>query len=178
MYQEKCCFENGGIMETMERTEEPTAPFDHAMLTLMRRNRMLGWLAGILAIAVVAMGAWMIFGDDGGQSLTAEQEQMIKTVDEALVAWNAHDGEAVAALYVPSGYHDNGNEQYRVAGGGLADYVTRLGTLSFSVEETEHYVIENFVIGGGHIPAGSESVQLSIHAMTADGTKILWHLAP
>lgn len=178
MYQEKCWFENGGIMETMERTKEPTAPFDQAMLTLKRRNRMLVWLAGILAVAVVAMGAWMIFGDDGGQSLTAEQELMLETVDEALIAWNAHDGEALAALYVPSGYHDNGSTRYNVAEGRLANYVTGLGSLGFSVEQTESYVIDNFVVSAGHIPAGSESVQLSIHAMSADGTKIFWHLAP
>jgi len=165
-------------METMERSETPTAPLDHDLLRLKRRDLQLGWLAGILAVAVVALGAWMIFGDDGGQSLTAEQEQMVKTVDEALVAWNAHDGEAVAALYVPSGYHDNGSTRYHVAEGKLAAYVTGLGSLGFSVEETETYVIDNYVVSGAHIPAGSESVQVSIHAMSADGTKILWHLAP
>jgi hypothetical protein len=165
-------------METMERPGPVAAPPGTEILTLKKRNRWLAWLAGILAVAVVAMGAWMIFGDDGGQSLTAEQQQMLETVDEALVAWNAHDGEALAALYMPSGYHDNGSVRYYVAEGMLANYVTGLDSLGFSVEETESFVIGDFVVSGAHIPIGSERVQLGVHAMTPDGTKILWHLAP
>jgi len=165
-------------METMERPGAVTSPPDGEILTLKKRNRWLGWLAGILTVAVLALGAWMIFGDDGGQSLTAEQEQMIETVDEALVAWNAHDGEALAALYMPNGYHDNGSTKYFVADGELAGYVTGLGSLNFSVESGETYVIGNYVLSEGFIPAGSETVRLGIHAMTPDGTKILWHLAP
>jgi len=165
-------------METMERPGAVTSPPDNEILALRKRNRWLGWLAGTLAVAVVALGAWMIFGDDGGQSLTAEQKQMIETVDEALVAWNAHDGEAVAALYAPGGYHDNGATRFHVSGDGLANYVTGLGSLGFSVDQTDTHVIGNYVVSAGHIPAGSENVQLSIHAMSADGTKILWHLAP
>ena len=68
--------------------------------------------------------------------------------------------------------------RYYVSEGRLADYATRLGLSGFSVEETDSYVIDNFVVSGGHIPAGSERVQLSIDAMSADGETILWHLAP
>jgi hypothetical protein len=162
----------------MGRSEVVEAPLDKQILTLRKRDRRLAWLAGILALAVVAMGAWMIFGDSGGQSLTAEQEQMLETVDEALLAWNAHDGEALAALYVPSGYHDNGSTRYSVAEGRLARYVTGLGAMGFSVESGEHHVVGNLVVSEGYIPAGSETVRPGIHAMSADGTKILWHLAP
>lgn len=175
---EKCWFKNGGIMETMERSEAAAAPHDSEVMTLKMRNRWLAWLAGILAVAVVAMGAWMILGDDGGQSLTAEQDRMIETVDEALAAWNAGDGEALAALYAPTGYHDNGATKFYVAEGQLAAYVTGVGEMGFSVEAGDSYVIGNFVVSEGYIPAGSEIVRIGIHAMSADGTKILWHLAP
>ena len=165
-------------METIAGTDAVEAPLDKQILTLKKRDRRLAWLAGILVVAVVAMGAWMIFGDDGGQSLTAAQEQMLETVDKALVAWNAHDGEALAALYMPSGYHDNGNTRYYVAEGKLADYVTSLGAMNFSVRSGEHYVIGNLVFSEGYIPQQSETVRPGIHAMSADGKRILWHLAP
>ncbi|MDH3306212.1 MAG: hypothetical protein OEO77_01630 [Acidimicrobiia bacterium] len=161
----------------MEQPGPVVAPPGDETLTLKKRNQGLAWLAGILAVAVVVMGALMIVGYDAGQNLTAEQEQMLETVDEALVAWNAHDGEALAALYAANGYHDNGTARFYVADGRLADYVTGLGALGFSVVETDSYVIGNFVISGADIP-GSGSVQISIHAMSADGATILWHLAP
>jgi hypothetical protein len=151
---------------------------DHDLLRLKRRNRLLGWLAGILVVAVVALGAWMIFGDSGGQNLTAEQEQMLEMVDEALVHWNAGDGDALAALFASTGYHDNGSNRYDVAGGELAAYVKAIHELDFSVRSGEHYVIGNYVVSEGFIPETSEVVRLGIHAMSADGTKILWHLAP
>ena len=173
-----CWTTNGGPMETMERVEPAEAPLDKQILTLKKRDRWLAWLAGILAVAVLAMGAWMIFGDDGGESLTAEQEQMIKTVDEALVAWNAGDGDALAALYMPSGYHDNGSQKITVAGGALANYVEMVHGMGFSVETVETYVIDNYVISGGHTPIGSEDLEFGVHAMSNDGKKILWHLAP
>ncbi len=99
-------------------------------------------------------------------------------MDEALVAWNAGDGEALAALYMPSGYHDNGSLKYFVAEGKLADYVEMVHDMGFSVRSGEHYVVGNIVVSEGYIPAGSETLRPGIHAMSADGTKILWHLAP
>ena len=165
-------------METIAGTDAVEAPLDKQILTLKRRDRRLAWLAGILAVAVVAMGAWMIFGDSGGQSLTAEQEQMIKTVDEALVHWNSGDGEALAAMFGPNGYHDNGDSRYYVTGGELANYVEAVHAMNFSVRSGEHYVIGNYVLSEGFIPETSETVRLGIHAMSADGETILWHLAP
>jgi hypothetical protein len=167
------------VMQTMEEVASGESRLEDELRTRRARDRWLGWLAGILAVAVVAMGAWLIFGDDGGQSLTAEQEQMIETVDQALVAWNAHDGEALAALYATdNGYHDNGLGKYYVRDGVLARYVDGLRYMNFSVGGGEHHVIGNYVVSEGYIPADSENLQLSIHAMSTDGTKILWHLAP
>lgn len=166
-------------MQTMDKVASGESRFEEELRTLRKRNRWLGWSAGILAVAVVAMGAWLIFGDDSGQSLTAEQEQMIETVDEALVAWNGYDGEAVAALYAPdNGFHDNGSRMYYVRDGELAQYVDGLEYLGFSVRSGDHFVIGNYVVSEGYIPADSENLQLSIHAMSADGNKILWHLVP
>jgi hypothetical protein len=165
-------------METIERTETPTAPLDDAMLMLNRRSRMLGWLAGILAVAVVAMGAWMIFGDDGGQSLTAEQEQMIETVDAYLDSWNTGDGAAAAALMSPSGYHDNGS-RYFVRDGQLAAFIEQVHGMNFSVSRTgDAAFVGNYVMTTEHIPATSTTDRPSIYKMSTDGTTILWHHAP
>jgi hypothetical protein len=163
----------------MDKVASGESRFEEELRTLRKRNRWLGWLAGILAVAVVALGAWLIFGGDSGQSLTAEQEQMIETVDQALVAWNSYDGEAVAALYAgDNGFHDNGSSTYYVRDGELARFVDGLEFLGFSVSSGEHFVIGNYVVSEGYIPADSENLTLGIHAMSADGTKILWHLVP
>ena len=168
----------GKSMETMAGTDAVEAPLDKQILTLKKRDRRLAWLAGILAVAVVAMGAWLIFGNDGGQSLTGEQEQMLETVNEAHIAWNAGDGEALAALYAPDGYHDNGRSRYNVADGQLARYVETIHAMDFSVEQGEIRVYDNYVVSYDFSPAGSEAMLFGIHAMSPDGKTILWHYVP
>lgn len=165
-------------MQSMDKVASGESRSEEELRTLRARNRWLGWLAGIFAVAVVAMGAWLIFGDDSGQSLTAEQEQMIETVDEAQVAWNDYDGEAVVALYEwASGFHDNGYRKFYARDGELAAYVDELEFARFSVSSGERFVIGNYVVSEEYIPADSENLYLSILKMSADGTKILWHLA-
>lgn len=165
----------GGIMQTIEKVEPMEAPVDNEILNLKKRNRWLGWLAGILAVAVVAMGAWMIFADSGGQSLTAEQEQMLVTIDTYSEAWNSGDGEAAVAVMMPSAYHQVEGRKYTVANGELADYVefVHSGGVSFRVSDTA--VHGTVVVTTVHIPADSATERTSIYEMSPDGSKILWH---
>ncbi|NNC93550.1 MAG: hypothetical protein HKN80_13790, partial [Acidimicrobiia bacterium] len=50
----------GKAMQTIEKVESVEAPFDDETLKLKKRSRWLGWLAGILAVAVVGLGIWLI----------------------------------------------------------------------------------------------------------------------
>jgi len=162
-------------METMERPDVVEPPLDKQLQMLRTRDRRLAWLAGILAVAVVAMGAWMIFGGDGGHSLTAQQEQ---TLDDFRVAWNAGDGEAVAALMMPSGYHDNGINRHPVADGKLAGYVATMHALGLDVQDDEERrAYGDFVVSYSRLSTSDER-SLGIVKMTPDGTRIFWHLVP
>lgn len=164
-----------GTMQTIEKVGEVEAPRDDEVLTLKKRNRWLGWLAGILAVAVVTMGAWMIFGDDDGRSLTAQQEQ---TLDGFLAAWNAGDGEAAAEFMMPSAYHDNGANRYFVAEGKFADFVEMTKALGFSIEPgDQRAAYGDFVVSWVKL-AGDTDETFSVFRMTPDGTRIQWHLAP
>jgi hypothetical protein len=166
-------------MKTMER-DITTAPIvnDEAE-PLRRRNRWLTWLSIALAVALVAFGTWAVVGNDDAD-LTAQQEQMLETIDEFIVAWNNHDGEAAAALMASeSSYHDNGTRYY-VADGEFADLVS--GLTSFSVKslvsDGEADFVGNYVLTTDYIPEFSTTARPSFYKMTRDGTMIIWHYAP
>ena len=170
--------QGGQLMQTMEQVDTEANPVDNDTLKLQRRVRLLGWLSGILAIAVVAMGAWMIAGGDSDRpALTAPQEQMEKTLDAYLDAWNAGDGEAVVALMAPGGYHDNGIKYY-ANDGRLATLVDSVTAQGFSVRSTDRTFVANYVLGRNFTPADSTQERPSIFKMTPDGTQIEWHMAP
>ncbi|MFW2383149.1 MAG: hypothetical protein ACN4GZ_15465 [Acidimicrobiales bacterium] len=168
-------------MKTMERNTTAAPIFNDEVEPLKRRNRWLTWLSVALAVALVGFGTWAIVGnDDGAADLTAQQEQMLETIDEYLEAWNNHDGEAAAALMASeSSYHDNGT-RYFVADGEFADFVSRL--TSFSVKslasDGEAEFVGNYVLTTDYIPEFSTTATPSFFRMTSDGTKIIWHYAP
>ncbi len=141
------------------------------------RSRWLMILSAALVVAVVAMGAWLIFGDGSATDLTAEQEQMLVTIDDAYIAMNDGDGAALAALYTPNGYHDNGSR--RVSGTEeLTNYFDGLGRMGFSATSAaDPVVVNDFVISSDYIGADTNS-RTSFFRMTSDGTQILWHYAP
>ena len=149
---------------------------------LKARVRMLGWLSAILAIAVIALGAWLIF--DGGESaddLTATQEQTLETLDAYLEAWNDADGAAAVALMTPNGYHDNLNAKYYAnpsgSQGSLERLVDSADSLGFSVSRSDVTFVGPWVVNTEHRPAGSANESLSLFYMNADGTKIVRHIA-
>lgn len=140
---------------------------------------MFMWLVAVVAIALAALGTWAIV--DRGDDLTAEQEQMVETLDAYLEAWNDHDGEAAAALMATdSSYHDNGTTRIRVADGRFADFVTGLSGFSVrsEVSDGQAAFVGDFVMTTDYIPEGSTTPRPSIYRMTSDGTKIIWHYAP
>ncbi len=168
--------QKGETMQTIEEVEATEVDRDQT-IQLRKRNRWLGYLAGILAVAVVGLGAWIVFDSDSTADLTPAQEQMIETLDASLVAWNSGDGVAAEALMAPSGYHDNGIDRY-YANGELAALIDFAHVTGFSVSTTDRVFIGDFVIATSHIPADSTDVRVSMFKMSPDGTQILWHFTP
>jgi hypothetical protein len=165
----------------MERDTTAAPVINDEVEPLKRRNRLLTWLSVALAIALVAFGTWAIAGnDDGANDLTAQQEQMLETIDAYMVAWNNHDGEAAAALMASnSSYHDNGT-RYHVANERLAGFVDRLFGFSVrsSASDGEAAFVGNYVLTTDYIGAQSDLARPSFFRMTSDGTRIMWHYAP
>ena len=168
-------------MQTIERVETPPLVTTDDFQKLRKQNRLLMWLSIALSVIVVAAGAWIVF-DDGGSAadLTAEQEQMLETIDAYINAWNDHDGAAAAALMAgDASYHDNGF-RYLVAEGSFADFVTGLSTFSVasSAQDGEAAFVGNYVLTTDFIPETSTIALPSFYKMTQDGTAIVWHYAP
>lgn len=172
-------------MQTVEQVQAAEHVHDDDQVqTLRKRNRWLSWLSGVLAVLVVGLGAWLLFGDSdtSDADLTAEQEQMLETIDAQLAAWNEGDGAGVAALMEsPASYHDTGSMRYVVADGQLEAYVDSLPS-SFSVRSSssdgEAAFVGDFVMTTDYIPETSDTPRPSIFKMTPDGTAIVWHFAP
>lgn len=167
-------------MQTHEKIESAGVPVDIETTKLRKRSRWLGWLSGILALAVIALGTWLIF--DGGEEsasadLTPAQDQMLETIDAYLAAWNSGDGAAAVAVMTPSAYHDNGTK-YTVANGELGRFIETVSAANFSVSRSDAAFVANYVMTTEHIPADNATERPSIYMMSGDGTKIMWHLAP
>ncbi len=172
-------------MKTMdERTtlDRPTSVvIDTETPNYKARNRWLMILSAVLAIAVVAMGAWLIVDDGSATVLTAEQEQMLETIDDAMIAINDGDAAALVAFYTTNGYHENYLRRYSAFDGELEDYFNMLAGSGFSVTPAaDPVVVNDVVISSDYLSGlgGSETPTTSFFKMTPDGTQIMWHYAP
>ena len=97
-------------MQTVETVETVEAPIDKQILTLKKRDRRLAWLAGILAVAVVGLGIWLIaeVTSSDGASMPSEVEAAI---DAYSTAWETSDGAAFLSATTPDyTFTNNGTE--------------------------------------------------------------------
>lgn len=79
-------------METIETVETVETPLDKQILTLKKRDRRLAWLAGILAVIAVVLGAWLIAEvTSSGASMPGEVRAVI---DDYNSAWMDSDRTA------------------------------------------------------------------------------------
>ena len=150
---------------------------------LKSRIRMLSWLSAILAVAVIALGAWLIFDGDGESTadLTPVQEQMVETLDAYAEAWNEADGAAAVALMSRTGYFDNFARRYYAnppqGEGNLEQLVDSANSLGFSAEIVDVEFIDDWVVTTERRPVNSPDETMSIFHMSVDGTKIIRHFA-
>ncbi len=167
-------------MDERKTLDRPTSVVVDAETANYRaRNRWLMLLSAVLAIALVAMGAWLILDDGSGTALTAEQEQMLETIDDTRIATNDGDAAALAALYTTNGYHDNGFRRYSGTEE-LTNYFNGVFGTGFSVTPAADLVVVNdFVISSDYLSGGGgDTPSTSIFKMTPDGTQIMWHYVP
>lgn len=140
-----------GLMQTVEKVESVEAPFDPNMTKIKKRNRGLSWLAGILAVAVIGLGAWLIVeltASDGA----SVPEGVQTAIDDYNAAWQATDRAAFnAATTEDFTFIGNGRETSR------STQAAMVSALSYWRVET----VEQTVTGDGpYYVAGSEVVYL------------------
>ena len=141
-----------GSMQTIEKVGSVAAPVGQEILSLKKRNRWLGWLAGILAVAVVGLGVWLTaeLTSSDGPTIPKEVEAAL---DDYYLAWTTHDQAAfLDATAADFTLNSNGTVIEREA------QAARVGVQSyFSVE-----VLDRTISGDGPYYVGNaEIVEIS-----------------
>ena len=133
-----------GLMQTIEKVDPVEAPLDPNTRKIKKRNRRLSWLAGILAVAVIGLGGWLIVeltasDSAGAESLPAEVHVAI---DGYLNGWVAHNG-VTALSFATDDYQfvSQGRAFDRAA---QSPAITAGGGLGFRLE-----VLDGMVAGDG-----------------------------
>ena len=131
-------------MQTIEKVDPVEAPLDPNTRKIKKRNRRLSWLAGILAVAVIGLGGWLIVeltasDSAGAESLPAEVHVAI---DGYLNGWVAHNG-VTALSFATDDYQfvSQGRAFDRAA---QSPAITAGGALGFRLE-----VLDGMVAGDG-----------------------------
>jgi hypothetical protein len=138
-------------MQTIEKVGPAEAPFDNEMMSLKKRSRWLGWLAGILAVAVVGFGVLLIVGAGSeGASLPAAVEGAL---DDYSAAWNVSDGAALLES-TTEGYQFVENGQVN---GRTAMTAALVASGYFRTEQLDRVVTGS----GPYYVAQTERIQLS-----------------
>lgn len=106
-----------------------------------------GLMIGMIVIGLVIglLGGWLIFGSDDaitvdGSGLTDRQVEMLDMIDSDFAAWQDNDVDLVLSHYTDRASFVGLGVVYRVADGGLADYVSAF-TLASSMEQIGPKVI-------------------------------------
>ena len=142
------------------------------------RSLVLGWVSALLVVAVVGLGAWIVFADDSGQELTTEQEQSLETIESYLAAWNAGDGAAADALMDPNGFLEDVGGRWYVADGSHARYLESLQSMGFTLELIDTYAMGNIVLVTYRSAEGANPENPNVYYMSPDGTQIRWVIEP
>ncbi|MGI9585061.1 MAG: nuclear transport factor 2 family protein [Acidimicrobiia bacterium] len=133
----------------------------------------------VLALVVVGLAAWTAFGGESDKALSAEQEQMVETVDAYIAAWNAGDGDAAEALMDPKGYLEDVGGRWHVADGQHTAYLETLHATGFPIFRSDDVSVVGSVVLVSHTYAeGSSSESPNVYYLSPDGTQIRWVLEP
>ena len=148
-------------MQTIDRPETSQAPTGD--VKLKSRNRLLTWLVGILAVAAIGLGGWLIaeVSSSNDASLPAEVQAAL---DDYMAAWDTQSGDALLAATTESyTFTPNGRVFTRQEQAGI------LRTSTFF----EFEVYSTSVTGDGPYYVGSaEQIRLSALSDFAPGQSI------
>jgi hypothetical protein len=95
-------------------------------------------LTVVLAVALVALGAWVIMDRSGNETLPADEVATI--AQRSIEAWDTGDSDAILDLYAEDATFDIGRDL--VGAQAIADYVEELDGLGFVVEAVSATVVE------------------------------------
>ena len=95
-------------------------------------------LTVVLAVALVALGAWVIVDRSGSETLPADE--VATTAQRSLEAWDTGDSDAILDLYAEDATFANGRDL--VGAQAIADYVEELDGRGFVAEAMSTTVVE------------------------------------
>ena len=154
---------------------ETTGRADH-------NNRGLIITIVVLAIALLALGAWAIY-QQTAESETAAPAAVEELLADYYSAFNNYDGEAILALTTEGFVHDNGFRTYDQTG--MAALVSgALQGVGFRVEKVGDPIVAGdgpyYVAEVNHLTDASEATEHGISTFvvvdTSDGLKIASHI--
>jgi hypothetical protein len=164
---------------TMAATVE--APPAERLETAERNNRGLVMTVIELAIALVALGAWVLF-DQAAEPETATPQAVQELMDDYQAAWNNYDSDAFRAVTTEEYTHTNGDftsTRDTTAGtiahtASNADFqVERFGDLVVTGEGPYYVAVANRL----HDDEGTEAgISTFVVVETNDGLKVAEHL--
>lgn len=151
-------------MQTIERPETPHAPSGDTKLK--RRNRLLTWLVGVLAVAVIGLGAWLVAEMTGGDDLTAVPAEIDVALDAYDAAWLGTNRAA---------FIETTTDDYTFASDvgtyGQASQAVQVGNLRyFEIEESERVIMGD---GSPYYTAAEQRVRFSSNGVWYDGISVL-----
>lgn len=135
-------------------------------------TRRSGLMIGMIVIGLLIglLGGWLIFGSDDaitvdGAGLTDRQTEMLEMIDTDFAAWQDNDVDLVLSHYTETAAFVARGVEYRVADGGLADYVA-----SFSLASSMEQIGPNVVVDGNTV--------MSFHTFGGGTFTNVFHFTP
>lgn len=113
----------------------------------------------VIGLLIGLLGGWLFFGSDDvttadGEGLTDRQAEMVEMIEDAMVAWQANDVDDVLSYYTDTGVFVALGIEYRVADGGLADYVRSFAGASRMESVGPTVVVDGNTVIAFHTYAG------------------------
>lgn len=172
----------GGTMQTVETVETVETPIDKQILILKKRDRRLAWLAGILAVAVVGLGVWLVAELNSGSSATAVTPEIEQLLTDYNTAFDNADGAAYLALLTDNYVLESGQQTWTGP-----EYVSNLEPGRSGVERLSEYTMIGtgpwYVTSAGRLestpPYGQTADVISVLKIVDQGgtLKIAYHKA-
>lgn len=147
------------------RTDEPVAVTDGEVQRLQSRLRAMTVAVVVLAVALIGLGAWVIY-DLAAKSDTAATGEVETLLEDYTTAWNDYDGEAFLGL-VTDDYTFEYSGDVRSASEEAAE-IDGLGAFDWSVER----IGDPIMIGDGPTYLVASADRVSTIGRDADGISL------